>query len=283
MFRMKQAIILLLITAMLTTAPVWAQEDLAKQSQNPVASLISVPFENWGYFGIGPQDDGFAYALIAKPVLPLNFGKVNLINRFIVPLVYIESMDIAVNAANAGTGILDNNVTISTDSVFGLGNIQYQAFFTPAKPGKAVWGAGPVFEFPTNTDDVLGSDRWSAGVGAVILAMPGKWLVGALVQNLWSYAGPSDEGNVNKFTFQYFVNYNLEKGWYLTMTPTITANWEADSDDRWTVPFGGGVGRLMRFGKQPVDFKLQGYWNAEHPENGPDWNVMFSVKFLFPK
>ena len=113
--------------------------------------------------------------------------------------------------------------------------------------------------------------------------MPGKWVVGCLAQNIWSFKEDDEEPDVNKFTFQYFVNYNLSKGWYLTMTPTITANWEADSGEKWTVPVGGGVGRLVRFGKQPVDFKLQTYWNAEHPDNGPEWSIMFSVKFLFPK
>ncbi len=101
--------------------------------------------------------------------------------------------------------------------------------------------------------------------------------------NIWDFAGSSGEPDINKFTFQYFVNYNLPDGWYLTSAPVITADWEADSSDRWTVPVGGGVGRLMRFGKQPVDLRLAGYWNAEAPEFGPDWNLQFTVKFLFPK
>lgn len=112
--------------------------------------------------------------------------------------------------------------------------------------------------------------------------MPGKWVVGCLAQNIWSFKEDDEEPDVNKFTFQYFVNYNLSKGWYLTMTPTITANWEADSGEKWTVPVGGGAGRLVRFGKLPVDFKLQAYWNAVHPDNEPEWSSMFSVKFLFP-
>jgi len=120
-------------------------------------------------------------------------------------------------------------------------------------------------------------------VGAVALSMPGNWVVGGMLMNLWSFAGPSDANDVNKLIFQYFINYNLDKGWYLTSTPLITANWEADSDNRWTVPFGGGVGRLVKFGNQPVDFKLQAFSNVEKPENVPDWSAMFAVKFLFPK
>jgi hypothetical protein len=113
--------------------------------------------------------------------------------------------------------------------------------------------------------------------------MPGNWVLGGLVQNMWSFAGPSDADTVNKFTFQYFVNYNIANGWYLTSSPIITGNWEKDSSERWTVPLGGGVGKLSRFGKQPVDFKLQAFSNVEKPTGGPDWSMMLAVKFLFPK
>ena len=169
-------------------------------------------------------------------------------------------------------------------SEFGLGDFTYQAFFSPAKPGKVIWGAGPAFVFPTNTDNRLGVDKWSAGPALVALAKPGPWLVGALVQNVWSYAGDSDAPDVNFFSFQYFINYNFEGGWYLTSTPTITANWEADdSGDIWTVPFGGGVGRLVRLGKLPVDFKLQVFYNVHNPDFGPDWTVQLQLKTLFPR
>ena len=108
-------------------------------------------------------------------------------------------------------------------------------------------------------------------------------MLGMLAQNIWSFAGPNEAPDVDKFTFQYFINYNLPAGWYLTSTPTITADWEKSSDQRWTVPFGGGAGKLARFGNQPVDFKLQAFGNLEKPDGGPEWSLQFSVKFLFPK
>ncbi|MGD9326845.1 MAG: hypothetical protein PVG26_22700, partial [Desulfobacterales bacterium] len=196
---------------------------------------------------------------------PMTFGKVNLINRFILPVIYQEERF-------EGEG-----------SEVGLGDFTYQAFFSPAKPGKIIWGVGPAFIFPTNTDDRLGVDKGSVGPAAVALAKPGHWLFGALVQNVWSYAGDSDASDVRFFSFQYFINYNFESGWYLSSTPTITADWEADSDDRWTVPFGGGVGRLVKFGKQPVDLKLQGFYNVENPKRTADWSLQLQVKLLFPK
>jgi hypothetical protein len=243
--------IIWLLLAMLTAVPGWTQEELAKKSQNPVANLISVPFENNTNFGVGPED--------------VNIGKMNLINRFILPVTYQEER------------------IVGEGSEFGLGDFTYQAFFSPAEPSGVVWGAGPAFVFPTNTDDRLGVDKWSAGAAFVALAKPGPWLVGALVQNVWSYAGDDDAPDVNFFSFQYFVNYNFKSGWYLTSTPTMTADWEADSDDRWTVPVGGGIGKLVRFGKQPVDIKAQAFWNVEKPDGAADWTLQLQFKLLFPK
>ena len=121
------------------------------------------------------------------------------------------------------------------------------------------------------------------GPAVVALTMPGKWLVGVLAQNVWSFAGDSSAPDVNKFLFQYFVNYNLKGGWYISSTPVITANWEAGSDNRWTVPLGGGGGRLVKHGKQPVDYKLQVFYNVEKPKLSADWSLQFTVKLLFPK
>ena len=115
------------------------------------------------------------------------------------------------------------------------------------------------------------------------MAKPGHWLFGALVQNLWSYVGDSDASDVKFFSFQYFINYNFKNGWYISSTPTITADWEKPGGEQWTVPLGGGIGKLVRFGKQPVDFKLQAFGNLVKPDGGPDWSMMFAVKFLFPK
>ena len=268
---------LVIVICLILTIPAFAIADdegeLAKASQNPVGDIISLPFEYWHYDGM--SNSGSADAVMLKPVYPLRIGNINLINRVIIPYLGIDS-----NTEGSDLGEIDVPPTLSRES--GLGNIQYQGFLTPAKPGKIIWGAGPVVELPTNTSG-LGSDKWSAGPAAVALSMPGNWVLGALVQNIWSFAGPSGEPDVNQFTFQYFINYNISNGWYLTSTPIITADWERSSSDQWTVPLGGGIGKLHRFGKLPVDFKLQAFRNLEKPEGGPDWSMMFAVKFLFPK
>jgi hypothetical protein len=269
------------IWTVMLCAPALADEQLAKQSQNPIGNIISVPLQNNGYFGIGPSDSS-AYLLNIQPVYPVTFGNVNLINRMTLPVIGLQGQDQAPPDRELDMGDV-GPLSDASENQFGLGDITYQAFFGPAKPGKVIWGVGPAIVLPSATNSSLGSDKWCAGPAAVALAMPGKWVVGALVQNVWSFAGDSDAQDVNKFLFQYFVNYNLESGWYLTSTPIMTANWEASSGNEWTVPLGGGFGRMVKFGKQPVDFKLQAFVNAVKPDMGPDWSLQFQVKFLFPK
>jgi hypothetical protein len=254
-------------------------EDLAKASQNPVSSVISVPFENNFFFGIGPSDS-MLYAMIAKPVIPMKLGKINLINRFIFPVLYTEGQE----ASDVGDalGISEEAVQIGFTSgggpdfgsQWGFGDITYQGFFTPAEPKDVIVGIGPALTFPTHSNDRFGSNKWSAGPAIVVLSMPGNWVVGCLLQHSWSYAGPDDETDVNKTTFQYFLNYNFDDGWYATMTPTMTKNWEGTNGNRWTVPVGGGIGKLHKFGKQPVDFKLQGFYNVATAGFGGAWQVL---------
>ena len=113
--------------------------------------------------------------------------------------------------------------------------------------------------------------------------MPKPWVYGALVRQLWSFAGESNRKDVSQFLIQPFVNYNMAKGWYLVSSPVITANWEADSDNRWMVPMGGGFGKIFRIGKQPMNASVQSFYHIEHPDNGPDWSFRAQLQFLFPK
>jgi len=74
-------------------------------------------------------------------------------------------------------------------SAFGLGDINPSLFLSPANSGKLIWGVGPTMTFPTATDSLLGDGKWSAGPGLVVLTMPGHWVIGALANNQWSFAG----------------------------------------------------------------------------------------------
>jgi hypothetical protein len=260
--------------------PAGADANLAKESQNPLSTVVSLPFESNTLFNVGPSE-ATANVVNMKPVYPLRIGEWNLVNRLIAPVIWTEGQDRdALGTVDAGFG---SAASLYAGSEFGLGDVTYQGFFTPVESGKVIWGVGPALVLPTHTAERFGSDKWSIGPAAVALTMPGNWVLGVLVQNVWSFAGRSGAADVNKFVGQYFVNYNLEGGWYLSSSPVITANWEADSDQRWTVPLGGGVGRLVKFGKQPVDFKAATYVNVVKPDLAPDWSLQLQVKWLFPK
>jgi len=130
---------------------------------------------------------------------------------------------------------------------------------------------------------VFGAGKAGNGPSVVLLTQPGHWTLGILANNVWSVAGSGSRPDVNQFLFQYFINYNLKKGWHVTWQPTLTANWEATNGNRWTVPFGGGVGRIMKIGYQPVSLTAQFYGNAVHPQGTPAWGMRLQIAFLFPK
>ena len=284
------SIVLLLLGSVLLAVSAWAdgehphpEHDLAKASQNPVASLISLPFENNATFNNG-KEDVFVNILNIKPVIPMSLTENwNLINRAIVPAIYVDGGTTGPFHTWGGGTVTLIKKPEEEDSEFGLGDIVYQGFISPANPGKFIWGLGPQLNIPTGMER-LTSDQWSLGPVAVGLTMPGHWVIGALVSNVWSIEGYNDAENVNALTAQYFINYNMKGGWYLSSAPVIKANWEADdNDDTWTIPVGGGVGRVFKIGKQPVNLKLAGYYSAVKPDDASDWNLQFTWTFLFPK
>ena len=161
-----------------------------------------------------------------QPVVPITVTEgLNLITRPIIPVIRQPDL-------------------IDGGDTWGLADIQLQTYLSPSKWDKPIFGVGPVLQFPSATNgEKLGTEKWSAGPGLVALVMPGKWVIGALANNIWSFAGDSDRDNVNLMTVQPFVNYNFGKGWYVSSGPIITANWAAHgSDNTWTVPVGGGGG-----------------------------------------
>ncbi len=237
--------------------------ELQRAAQNPVADLISVPFQYNTSFETGPLDRT-QNILNIQPVIPFHLNDDwNFITRTVIPLIDQPPFSDSVGRTS------------------GLGNIQFSSFVSPREMGKWLWGAGPVFEFPTNSDDRLGTDNWSAGPSFVALKIEGPWVFGGLINQLWSYT--SEDPEINKMLIQPFLNYNLDEGWYLTSSPMFTADWTADSNNRWTIPVGGGIGRLVRIGKLPVNFSVQAYYNVETPDSGADWSARFQITFLLPK
>jgi hypothetical protein len=210
-----------------------------------------------------------------------------MIVRWITPILYQP----APGTANLEVyGIVENTPAYfaatavqNTAGVSGFGDMNPTFFFSPAKPHKLIWGAGPTFMLPTATSKVLGQGKLSIGPSAVALLQPGKWTLGVLINNVWSVAGSGGRTDVNQMMFQYFINYNLPKGWAISYSPSVQANWKASPGNVWTVPFGGGLGRVMKLGFQPVNISAAFYGNAVHPVAGSSWNMRLQIAFLFPK
>jgi hypothetical protein len=249
-------------------------DALRNAAQNPVASLISVPIQDNFNFNNSPGDRT-QNVLNIQPVIPISVSKDwNLIVRWITPIIY-QPLPIA-QASGPPT---------QTTGVYGLGDMNPTFFLTPKK-SKVIWGIGPSFVFPTATNTTyLGQGKFSMGPSVVVLVQPKPWTIGFLANNLWSVAGHSDldKPPVNQFLLQWFVNYNMKKGWYLTTSPIVTANWRAPGGSVWTVPFGGGVGRIMKVGFQPVNITAQLYGNAVHPPGVSPWGLRLQFVLLFPK
>jgi hypothetical protein len=240
-------------------------DALRKAAQNPVASLISVPVQDNFNGGITPGDTT-QNVLNIQPVIPVKFSENwNLIIRWITPIIYQP----------LGLGV----------GVYGLGDMQPTFLLSPSKPHKLIWGAGPIIQLPTATSRYTGQGKLAIGPNLVALGMPSHFVLGVLVNNLWSVAGGGSRPGINQMLLQYFVNDNLKKGWYLTTQPIVTANWNssAASGSVWTVPFGGGVGRIMKLGFQPVNMSVQAYGNAVHVPGASPWTVRAQFALLFPK
>ena len=248
--------------------PVAAEQSLAEQAQNPIGSLIIMPFEFDTNFNTGPDNRNQNFMLF-KPVVPMSFSpNWTFLARGIFP-------------------VLDNPVAGGGRDQ-GIGDIQLQTFFSPNTPiplsgGEFTWGAGPIFQFDTASKDTLGTGRNSAGANAVGFWVKKPWTAGLLVSNIWSYDGSGGREDVNLFSAQPIVNYNMSDGWYIKFSPIITANWEADGGNTWTVPLGGGIGKITKFGTQPVNLSLEGYGNVVKPDGGADFTIRAQIAFLFPK
>jgi hypothetical protein len=234
---------------------------LAKQQQNPISSLISVPLQgNWD-FGLGDRDaTGTLFNI--QPVVPFAVSRsTNLVLRVILPL-----------ASQPGSGEARVN---------GVGDVVMTAFFSPAKSGRVTWGAGPVVLLPTATTNALGSEKFGVGPSAVLLTQPGPWTIGLLFNHIWSTSGANDREDVSSTFLQPFVNYNLGNGLAVGAVFEATANWNAD--EHWTAPLVFTVSKVARLGNRPVNFVAGAGPTVASPEGGSTWRFRVMAVFLFPR
>ena len=248
--------------------PLWAQEakpkmdmtELAKKTQNPVASLVSVPLQsNWD-FNLGPKEDKNNFLLNVQPVIPISLNEdYNLILRTIVPVKANEF------PASAG----------------GLGDTVQSFFFSPKEPLSGwIVGAGPVLLYPTATAETLGGRKWGAGPTAVLLRQQHGFTYGFLGNHLWSFAGSSDRNDINVTFLQPFLSFTTKTYTTVGINTESTYDWK---NEQWTVPINASVTQMLKVGGQPLTLQLGYRYYAEAPTNGPEWGVRFAVTFLFHK
>ena len=236
-------------------------EELAKMSQNPLANMMSFPFQNNTTFGNGSELDRTSNVLNIQPVLPFFNG--HLITRTIIPIVSKP------------------DYSETSGSKTGVGDISSTFFYSPNSKNGLTWGIGPTFLINTNND--FSSHKFGLGASFLLLKMKNKFIYGFLLANTWSVAGNKNYSDVNSFMTQYFVNMNFPKGWYISSSPILTANWKAESGQQWLIPFGGGGGKIIRIGKIPLNLQAQVFYNVVRPDNYGGFSTRFQIQLLLPK
>lgn len=252
-----------------TAAPVWADEDLAKQLNNPVADLISFPIQtNWD-FNVGPSD-GFRMTANVQPVIPISLNEDwNVISRTVVPVIY------------------QNDVAGDSGNQFGLGDTLQSLFFSPKAPkatamGNLIWGAGPAIAAPTSTDDLLGLGTLGFGPTGVLLFQEGPWTYGGLANHLWGVAETRNGvPDLNNTFVQPFVAYTTKTAWTYSLNAEMSYNWTAGE---WSGPLNVSASKLIEVGKQPISLQAGLRWWAVDTESSPEGvGLRLSATFVFPK
>jgi len=242
------------------------EAELAKQTQNPLAALISVPFQFNYDHDIGPQQDGKKYYVNIQPVIPITLNEDwNIISRTILPIVKQE----------------DFAPGLGTDS--GVGDITQSFFFSPKKPSESgwIWGVGPVLLIPSGVDHIS-SEKWGAGPTGVALKQQDGWTYGILANQIWSYAGSNGHPDVNATYLQPFLSYTTHTHTSFGINSESTYN---RVTQQWSVPFNLFAQQLLKVDGQIVALMAGVRYWADTPDNvGPEgWGLRFQANFLFPK
>lgn len=267
--------VLLLTTAI--SAEANAQDSLAtadlaeldRKLNNPLTSIWSLTFQNNTSVNTGDAIDGNEYSntLFFQPFMPFEVGPEKQTMFTLRPVFPLVSQP-----------VFDSNPRESSDHRSGLGDIQLLALAGPNTGDGLVWGAGASFIFPTATDDVLGQGKYQAGPAVMIFNIGKPWVYGVLAQHWESYAGDSDRADTSRTDIQYTIRYALPNAMSIGMGPTITYDWEADSDNALTFPIGLGITKTTRWGKTPVKLRAELHYSVIKPEDyGTEWNFRIQI------
>lgn len=233
---------------------------LAKSVHNPFEDFVKVPLQSTTGFSVGLHHNA-GESMNLQPVIPFSLNaQWDLIARPSLSATYQPS----------------------PHEQFGLNDLQTSFFVTPHNADEWIWGAGPVFQFPSATSDALGTGRWSAGPTAALIYSKGPWFNAVLAYQLMSFAGSRARGSVNQTYVEPEVSYNFESGWYVDCDPPITFDWTADEADGWTIPIGADAGKAFNIGSHAMGFQIGAYDLPKHPDGAPQWIIRVQVTALFP-
>jgi hypothetical protein len=238
--------------------------NLSKEAENPVTRQITVPLRYEADFLDGPTDATKETFEIDQAVMPFRLNDDwALITRTKLPFEAQPPKKLGESWAD------------------GLSNGYTTFFVSPEHRHGFYWGVGPVLYYPTATSSALGVNKWGSGPSlAFVKKDESPWVFGAVANNIWSIGGPLGS---NQLLLNPFMSYHFGDGWSLGSSPNITANWIA-SGGKWTVPVGGGFGKLVRLGVQPIKLELDAYYNAIRPKAGNEtWLLQATLTLLFPK
>ena len=262
---MKRIILtkIILLTSVFVFSQSNNQDKIAKQLQNPIASLISVPFQGNFDYGIGPTD-GTKMTLNIQPVIPLSISDDwNLIARVILPII-------------SQSNVLGNGTSQS-----GLSDAVVSSFFSPKAPTSngIIWGAGPVLLIPTATDDFLGTEKFGVGPTAVALKQVGGITIGGLINHIWSVAGNTDRADVNATFIQPFLAKNFKGGYAVALNTEFTQDWNNNLSNGNIHLIGS---KVIKLGSQMTQLAIGPripYGNG----NTSDWGFRAQLVLLFPR
>lgn len=237
-------------------------EDLAKKLSNPIADLISLPFQLNYDDNFGPDDEGSQWSLRIQPVIPFSLSENwNVISRTIVPIIY-------------------NDDVVPGESKTRVSNILQSFFFSPKQPAPNgwIWGVGPVIQLPTSGDEDFVEAQWALGPTGVALKQTGPWTYGALVNHLWDVSG---DNSINATYLQPFLSYTTPQAVTYSINTESTYDWDGD---QWNIPINATISKVVPIGGQPISFQGGIRYRADGPDSGPEgFGLRFAVTFLFPK
>ena len=256
-----------LLSAVALSASAQETQSLAQERENPFADLVDLQFFYDANLGVAPANNT-QQALTVQPLVPFHLNSDWIVvTRTILPFI-----------AQPG-------VATGEDWSRGLGDTQITALVSPARVGSIAWGVGTVLQLPTAASQPLGQGKWGAGPAAGIQWTGKQWTLSFLALNIWSFAGDSNRPSVNEMQLQPTVTYNFQShpDRYLSFGPTITADWTASGNERWTVPVSLAIGQLFKFGHQSVNLQAAAYYNVIAPSGSAQWTLELLAQFLFPK